>query len=298
MKAISIVMPVFNSERFIGTAVESCLSGLCPGEVELIVVDDGSTDATPDVLAAFHNHSDVRVLRQDNAGPAAARNRGIAASDALFIAFLDADDFYLPGTIAKFLEAAALGEGRVSLFFCDYLRADSEGNHMGMVRVRPPLSGPALFQQFLLPKAFPVLTSTVLVERRALVELSGFDERFLRCQDLELFTRMVGAYPMQKLDLCSTVRRSHGAQLTGQRREIIHWREECNIAFLRRIPFEKFCGRSDKIGLATAAEAFGDIMLRAEEPLPRTARYLYEMAQRISPDARLRGKIDAARALL
>ena len=298
MKLISIVIPVFNAARFIRDAVESCLSGVCPSDVEVIVVDDGSTDATPEVLASYRGHPAVRVLRQDNAGPAAARNRGIHASEALFVAFLDSDDVYLPGTLSKFLETVAVGEGGASLFFCDYLRADSDGNHTGMVRVRHALSGPALFQQFLLPKALPVLTSTVLVERRALVELSGFDERFLRCEDLELFTRMVGSYSMQKLDLCSTVRRSHGAQLTGQRREIIHWREECNIAFLRRTPFEKFCGRSDKIGLATAAEAFGDIMLRAKEPLPRTARYLYEMAQRMSPDARLRGKIEAARALL
>jgi len=298
MQSLSVVIPVFNGDRFIRAAVDSCLREPLDEDVEVLVVDDGSTDRTTEVLSAYSGHPSVRYIRQSNAGPAAARNRGIALSQSRFVAFLDADDVYLPGTLGRFLGIARQERPSAAIFYCDFAKIDLDGKPIGQVRVKPPMPPPMLFQQFLLPKAFPVLTSTMMIDRLALEAVGGFDPRFLRCEDLELLTRMIERFEFRKLDFFATGRRSHAGQVTADRLKIIHWREECNIAFLRRTPFEKFCGRSDKIGLATAAEAFGDIMLRAEEPLPRTARYLYEMAQRISPDAQLRGKIEAARALL
>ncbi|HEX6644676.1 MAG TPA: glycosyltransferase family A protein [Gemmatimonadales bacterium] len=89
---VSVVIPVFNGERFIAAAVESVLAQ--PHRpLEVIVVDDGSTDGTPRVLESFG--ASVRRIRQANAGPAAARNAGLALCEGDFIAFNDADDLWV-----------------------------------------------------------------------------------------------------------------------------------------------------------------------------------------------------------
>ena len=100
--AISCVVPVYNGARFIGEALDSILAQtLRPAEI--VVVDDGSTDATAEAVAAFGR--DVTYLRQANAGPAAARNRGIDAVQGDFISFLDADDLWHPSKLERQMTA-------------------------------------------------------------------------------------------------------------------------------------------------------------------------------------------------
>lgn len=90
---VSVVIPVCNGERYLREALESVFAqGHRP--IEVIVIDDGSTDNSAEIASSFD--STVSVIRQQNQGPAAARNRGIEASSGEFIAFLDADDLWLP----------------------------------------------------------------------------------------------------------------------------------------------------------------------------------------------------------
>ena len=89
--ALTVIIPVFNGERYIAAAIESVLGQSC-GSFEIIVVDDGSTDGTPSVKEAFGQK--VRYEHQRNAGPSTARNRGIALATGEFVAFLDADDLW------------------------------------------------------------------------------------------------------------------------------------------------------------------------------------------------------------
>lgn len=91
---ISIMMPAYNAERYIGQAIKSLLSQSCP-QWELIIVNDGSTDGTTDVVAQFSDPR-IKLLHQINAGEAAARNAALNRMQGEFVAFLDADDFYLP----------------------------------------------------------------------------------------------------------------------------------------------------------------------------------------------------------
>lgn len=91
--SISVIIPAYNRAALIGTTLESLLAQTLPA-AEIIVVDDGSTDGTPEVAEAFG--SPVRVIRQENAGPAAARNRGFKESRGSFIHFFDSDDIAIP----------------------------------------------------------------------------------------------------------------------------------------------------------------------------------------------------------
>src|SRR5258708_4888702 len=101
---MSIIIPVYNGERFITAAMES-VQAQTLADWELIVVDDGSTDATPIILAEAAVDERRRVVRQDNAGLAAARNWGLAEATAPYVAFLDADDRWHPSYLAEMCAA-------------------------------------------------------------------------------------------------------------------------------------------------------------------------------------------------
>ena len=93
MPRIAVVVPVYNAAATLGKALDSILTQTYPAH-EIIVVDDGSTDQTAELVKAYTGQ--VNYIRQENAGPSAARNRGVQEASAEWIAFLDADDWYLP----------------------------------------------------------------------------------------------------------------------------------------------------------------------------------------------------------
>lgn len=98
----SIIIPVYNLAACIGGAIDSCLNqGLAGGELEVIVVDDGSQDDTPRVLEGYNSQPQVRVLTQPNKGVSAARNNGTQAARGKYVLFLDADDRLAPGTLLE-----------------------------------------------------------------------------------------------------------------------------------------------------------------------------------------------------
>jgi glycosyltransferase involved in cell wall biosynthesis len=109
---ISCIVPVFNGERYLGEALESILAQTYR-LLEIIVADDGSTDGTAAVVATYGDQ--VRYLRQENAGPAAARNLGLSAVRGGFVAFLDADDLWHPEKLARQM---ARFEARADLEMC------------------------------------------------------------------------------------------------------------------------------------------------------------------------------------
>jgi glycosyltransferase involved in cell wall biosynthesis len=121
---ISVVIPAYNRERTIGRAIQSALAQSRP-PAEIIVVDDGSTDGTGDVIAA---HGDqVRHVRQPNAGAAAARNRGVEEATAPWVAFLDSDDQWFDDHLETMAAAIAATDGAAGFYFADTQRPLAEG---------------------------------------------------------------------------------------------------------------------------------------------------------------------------
>ena len=181
--AVSVLMSVHDGAPLVAAAVASVL-GQTAGDLELIVVDDGSTDATPDLLAAVRDPR-LRVLRQERTGLTRALNAGLARAAAPLVARLDADDVALPERLER--QCAFLArEPAVGLLGTAAREIDSRG---ALVRiVRPPLDDAAL--RHALIRANPFVHSSVMV-RRALVERAGgYDATLPVAQDYDLWMRL------------------------------------------------------------------------------------------------------------
>lgn len=169
---ISAVIPAFNSAGTIGRAVESVLGQTCrPAEV--IVVDDGSTDETADVVR--HYDGQVRLLQQKNSGPAAARNRGIENSRHAWVALLDADDAWLPEKLQRQLPLLARD---VALVHC-YTVNDTE-------KFQGELNFARLWAHNYIG------TSTVILNRQLTLAVGGFreDRALMGAEDYHLWLRL------------------------------------------------------------------------------------------------------------
>lgn len=178
-RLVSCIVPVFNGERYLGEALHSLLAQTYKS-VEIIVVDDGSTDRTPQILKNFGKQ--IRSLRQDNGGPAAARNSGVGIAQGDFIAFLDADDTWHPEKLTrqmKRLEARpeiALCVTHVQNFWSTEFKVEAEHfrNH--------PLGKP-------MPGYFAL--QTLCVRRKAFDAIGLFNTQLRVCEDVEWFLRAV-----------------------------------------------------------------------------------------------------------
>lgn len=185
---ISVIIPTFNRAWALEAAVDSVLSQDYP-EVELIVVDDGSTDETPGLLARYGEA--VRVLTLENGGVSRARNHGIAAAHGAFIAFLDSDDRWLP---EKLTEQAAFFEKNPEALICQteeiWIR---NGKRVNPCKHHKKPSGD-IFEASL---HLCLVSPSAVMMRRALFEAVGlFDESLPACEDYDLWLRVACRYPV------------------------------------------------------------------------------------------------------
>jgi glycosyltransferase involved in cell wall biosynthesis len=214
--SIAVVIPAYNAGATIETGLRSVLAQTSPAD-EVIVVDDGSTDDTAGVVRRFSR--DVRLIRQQNQGSAAARQAGTDAAAASYVAYLDADDWWPEDKLATcrkvlacedvdFLladlqrawpsDAPAAWLPRNTSFFpwaCKYF----EGRKVAAVehplyRLEPDAA------LSLLLRGFPVYPSTALVKRDVVRDAGGWDRRFPRAQDFDIGLKIVRHHPLHFLD--------------------------------------------------------------------------------------------------
>ncbi len=187
MPHVSVVIPVFNSSGLIGTAIHSVFAQTYR-DFEVIVVDDGSDDREELAAALAPWRDRILTVRQSNGGPAKARNTGIARSSGQLVAFLDADDEWLPEKLAKQVE-----------YFERY--PETGLLHTAMAgEGSPGVEVPSAPQQAfcgLYHTEFFINTLTVMVPRRVLEAVGGFDERReIHIEDWDLWLRIAASYPI------------------------------------------------------------------------------------------------------
>jgi glycosyltransferase involved in cell wall biosynthesis len=176
------------------------------GDFETIVVDDGSTDGTIDLL---ESRNDLRVFRtRDQSGAAAARNIGIEAARGEYVAFLDSDDEWLPEKLSKQLLACE-GDPEVGAIYCRHIGMDDEtGSH----RLAKGQFYRGWIRPILLSGRCPHTTSLFLVRRKALEECGGFDPRLAGFQDTDLWIRMSVGWKFDFVDEPLAIVHSHRGQ--------------------------------------------------------------------------------------
>ena len=185
---VSVVVPVFNRARLVQRAIDSVLAQGING-VELIVVNDGSTDGTAASLAAYGDA--VTVVTQENRGVSAARNAGAARARGRYIAFLDSDDCWLPGKLAAQLSFfGANPEAQICQTDEIWIRNGARVNPKR--RHRKP-SGWIFEPSLALCLVSP---SAVMLHRRLWEEMGGFDESLPACEDYDMWLRVSTRYPV------------------------------------------------------------------------------------------------------
>lgn len=180
---VSVVVPVLNPGQDLRAALDSVLAQTMP-DWELVVVDDGSLEDLSWVAEVDHR---VRLLRAGHQGVSAARNRGVAATTAPYVAFLDHDDIWDPAKLE--LQLAATASAHLQPPFChtafEWVVEHPEGSTSHLRRYPTPLT----YHQLL--RGDHVCTSSVLVPRIALVAAGGFREDLAHAEDLDLWLRLL-----------------------------------------------------------------------------------------------------------
>ncbi len=185
MVFFSVVMPVFNRANLISATLDSVFNQKFD-DWEVIVIDDGSTDNTLNVLAKYHNR--IKVLQQKNQGPGKARNLGIQKAQGQYVAFLDSDDIWFPWTLELYVEVIsqtnfpALLAGK-PLFFRDandLATVQSSELHYSIYQ--------DLYNSS--EKTNSIVTSSVVVRLDVLQKAGGFTDRWINSEDNDLWLRL------------------------------------------------------------------------------------------------------------
>lgn len=245
--SLAVVIPVYNSERTVGSAIRSVLRQTRQPD-EVIVVDDGSTDGTVDVIGDFRDR--VRLIRQPNRGTAMARQTGTDVASSEYVAYLDADDWWLEDTLEK--ASQHLTAEPIHFMFADLQRArpgdppedykprntrffpwarryfgatQRSASARDLYRLEPEQA------QDLLLEGFPAFPSTMVVHRDALAYAGGWDSRFERCQDFDFSLRLTRHFPLHFFDRVQAIVGLHGGN--SNRYRYVVMQTEGDIQVLR-----------------------------------------------------------------
>lgn len=183
---ISIIIPTYNHANFLISCVESVLTQINTS-FEILIVDDGSTDNTGDVVQSLPTH--IKYYRQENSGPASARNNGLANAAGRYVAFLDADDFWLPGFSDLMFSKFETCDDNTALVACGWKRITLDGYFIGS----PVLVDENTLNWENLMLGNKLTTSAALLSRNALISVGCFDTDIIGVEDWYLWLKLLNA---------------------------------------------------------------------------------------------------------
>ena len=188
--AVDVIIPVRNRPHLVQICLDSVRAqSLQPNAV--IVVDDGSTDATPAVLADYASRwSRLRVIRSEHRGAAHARNIGLAACQAQFVAFLDSDDVWHPDKLKRQM-ALFVGQPQIGLVHCACFQIDGRGERLRDAPAFAPSKRGHVFEEMINTFYHLAGSASAIVTRRDLaMSVGGFDESLLHVEDQDLWLKL------------------------------------------------------------------------------------------------------------
>jgi glycosyltransferase involved in cell wall biosynthesis len=222
--AVSVVIPTFNCEQYIKETLDSIISQTC-SDIEIIIVDDGSTDRTIEIATAHAPFA--KIICQPNSGVCVSRNHGLRLATGDFICFLDHDDYWLPHKIETQLRVFS-SHPEFGIVFGDFIvwSPNSEG-----IFPKPSTYSPKsieldlddnltgwIYHMFLLDCW--MLTSSAMFRKSVFAECGNFDETLPYSEDWDLWLRLSRRYQFAKLRQANTLYRQHPDQGNRQPRPI------------------------------------------------------------------------------
>jgi glycosyltransferase involved in cell wall biosynthesis len=207
---VSVIIPTYNRGWILKEAIDSVLTQDYK-DFELIVVDDGSTDNTSEILASYGNG--IRVLFQENKGVSAARNRGIAEASGQFIAFIDSDDLWLPQKLSTQVE---FFNQTPDALICQteevWIRKGKRVNP----KMRHKKPSGMIFEPSL--ELCLVSPSAVMIRRVLFDRVGAFDVTLPACEDYDLWLRISCRFPVHLIDTPLIIKRGgHNDQLSSMK---------------------------------------------------------------------------------
>jgi glycosyltransferase involved in cell wall biosynthesis len=193
---VSLIIPAYNSRAYVCDAVDSCLAQTYPN-CEVVVIDDGSTDGTPDLLRTRYGDR-IRLIQQANRGAAGARNTGIREARGEFVQFCDSDDRLLPEKVQAGWELFQQKPEIVLVYTFARIVLPDDVTEVPLPDVELP-SGD-LFCLLLCGYGNFVGTSTVMVRRQAVLDVGGFDESLAVAEDWDLWLRLASRWPFAAIN--------------------------------------------------------------------------------------------------
>jgi glycosyltransferase involved in cell wall biosynthesis len=232
---VSVVLPVRDGERYLREALDSLLGE--SGDFELVAVDDGSTDATPEILRSYADKR-LRVVRQGREGLVAALNRGVRETRGATVVRMDADDVSLPSRLER-QQAVLDADERIGLVGCGVETIDADGRATGSWII--PDDDAGLRRRLLLRN--PFAHGSVAIRRAALDALGGYNGRYGANEDYDLWRRIAREWRLAAVPEVLYLYREHPEAVTksgvGERvdaRERLRdelWREPALLRALR-----------------------------------------------------------------
>lgn len=269
---IGVVVPTYNRAGLVVRAVESALAQTRPPD-EIVVVDDGSTDGTAEVLAPYADR--IRFVGQPNAGGGAARNRGVEESNAEWIAFLDSDDVWTADHLQRMEHAIRSTDGEAAIYFADTRRTVAEAKRSQWELAGFRIDGTHVLAEdatawVMLPRQ-PLMLQSTVVSRGVFLDRGGFRSDLVRRHDTHLFFRLM-------LDQAACAVAGAGAEMTNDdaagrltdtwdEQSRVFW--ECSVILYRdvcEIPTSDAVRRELRRRLATAHWRLARLGWRNREP--------------------------------
>lgn len=221
---VSVVIPAYNAEATIGPTIESVLRQTVQ-KIEIIVVDDGSSDGTQQEVKRFGHQ--VRYIHQERSGVSAARNRGIGEAHGEWVAFLDGDDVWLPRKLERQLEVLSR-EPSLDAVQCSVHLVNDQ---LQVVDSRPCTPAQDTWLDFLLFRNLPGLGSTLLARKCRLEALGGFGIDLVILEDWDLACRLARTDSLRSVPEFLVLYRQH----PGNRSRVVEIHEEPGFRSLGRL---------------------------------------------------------------
>jgi len=244
---LSIVIPAYNVEKYIVSAISSALNQTYR-DLEVIVVDDGSTDATG-ANAGTIKDGRLRIIRQENAGLSAARNTGVLATSGKYVGFLDGDDIWFPAKAEEHLKVMDSDPG-FAITFSHSAYLDEMGQPTGQLLVST-IRHPRL--KDMIVRNLVGNGSTPIVRRECLDLAGGFDESLHALEDWEMWVRILGRTPFRAA-LIPMVLTGYRIRATSMTMDMEKWARDCEQAVDRFTSY--FPEKAGSIRAAILAENY------------------------------------------